>query len=185
VFRATVCRSIAVLLATGSLVACGPEPTPTTSPTPSPVATQTPTESAQERKQRLDYEAAEKAYRTFRAEFNRVLQAGGSKSATKVMKENAGGEYLKSTEEVVQAYKGLGGKQIGDELIVYVRPAGYSPKSVIIETCEDTRKVKALDKRGKSLGPGEVLALQIEVRQLRNQWKLWSGSGRKVKSCES
>ena len=61
----TVCRSIVVLLATGSLVACGPEPTPTTAPTPSPVVSQTPTESAQERQQRIDYEAAEKAYRTF------------------------------------------------------------------------------------------------------------------------
>jgi hypothetical protein len=183
-FRSTVCRSLAALLVTGSLVACGPDPAPTTSPTPSPVASQTPTETAQERQQRIDYEAAEKAYRTFRAEFNRVLQAGGSKSATRVMKRTAGGEYLKTAEGVVQAYKGFGDHQEGTEHIVYVRGGGYSTKSLILESCEDTRQVEALDKKGRSLGPGELRALKLEARATASGWKIWAGTGKKVASCE-
>lgn len=181
VFRSTVCRSIAALLTIGSLVACGPEPAP---PTPSPTVSQTPTESALERQQRVDYEAAEKAYRTFRAEFNRVLQAGGSKSATKIMKANAGGEYLDTAKGVVQAYEGFGDHQEGTEDIVYVRAGGYSTKSLILRTCEDSRQVKALDKDGKSLGPGELRALELEARSTTSGWKIWAGTGKKVASCE-
>ena len=76
----------------------GPAPTP-----PSPVQT-TPTESPQERQERLDYAAAEKAYRTFRAEYGRVLRAGGAKEPTKVMKATAGGRVL---ERLHRGHPGL------------------------------------------------------------------------------
>ena len=61
--------------------ACTSEPTPTSAPSPSPAAT-TPTESQIERQIRLDYEAAEEAYRVNMAEQDRLYQAGGSEKAT-------------------------------------------------------------------------------------------------------
>ncbi|HEY5822538.1 MAG TPA: hypothetical protein VIT20_11220, partial [Propionibacteriaceae bacterium] len=90
--------AILVALLTGG---CTPDPTPPVTPTPT--ATQTPTETEQERQQREAYAAAETAYRTFRAEYGRVLRAGGAKEATAVMKQTAGGPYLKEFTEVIQA----------------------------------------------------------------------------------
>src|SRR3954454_11000792 len=101
------------------------------SPSPSPTApTHTPTESAQQRQERLDYAAAEKAYRTFRAEYGRVLRAGGAKEPTRVMKATAGGDYLRDFVEIIQAYNGLGSYRTGQERIVYVRHSGWSPSEI-------------------------------------------------------
>ena len=55
--------------------ACTPEPAPTTTPSPTPAAT-TPSESQIERQMRLDYEAAEAAYRDNMAEQDRQSQLG-------------------------------------------------------------------------------------------------------------
>src|SRR3954466_5632221 len=72
------------------------------SPSPSPTTpAQTPTESAQQRQERLDYAAAEKAYRTFRAEFNRILRAGGAVRPSTTMTRTASGSYLKETSDVI------------------------------------------------------------------------------------
>src|SRR3954462_9066966 len=94
----------------------GPRPSP-----PPTTPAQTPTESAQQRQERLDYAAAEKAYRTFRAEYGRVLRAGGGKEPTRVMKATAGGSYLREFAEIVMAYAGLADRQMGDEKVAYVR----------------------------------------------------------------
>ncbi len=91
-----------------ALGACTGQPTPGPTPTLTPTVVETPPETAAEREQRLAYEAAEKSYRTFRAELGRVLRAGGAKEATPLMKQTAGGPYLKEFVEVIQAYKGLG-----------------------------------------------------------------------------
>ena len=59
----------AVIAGCALVAACTPEPGPTTTPTPAPPTTASPTPSATpteteiERQQRLDFEAAEKAYR--------------------------------------------------------------------------------------------------------------------------
>ena len=62
------------------VAACTPEPGPTTTPTPAPpvsasaTPSATPTETEIERQQRLDFEAAEKAYRASIAEQDRLAQ---------------------------------------------------------------------------------------------------------------
>lgn len=134
---------------------------------------------------RLDYEAAEKVYRRFRAEYRRVLRAGGAKQATRVMKETAGNGYLKETEDVIKAAYAFGDHEEGGrEKIVYVRYVGWKPQNVTLDVCEDDRSVKVLDKNGKSLGPGEFRAVTIQVRQSSAGWKLWSGNGKKVDLCD-
>ena len=55
--------------------ACTSEPAPSSTPSLSPAAT--PTESQIERQMRLDYEAAEEAYRASMAEQDRLYRAGG------------------------------------------------------------------------------------------------------------
>jgi hypothetical protein len=101
------------------------------------------------------------------------------------MKETAGGAYLKDAEDVIQAYKAFHYHQEGKEAIAYIRRGGYSSTSLVLNVCEDDRAVKALDKNGKSIGPGEYRAVEIEVRDVNRTWKLWSGTGKKVDSCES
>ncbi len=87
-------------LVIGLLVAgCTPDPGPGPGTSPSPAVSSstpspTPTENAQERQQRLDFEAAEKAYLTAFAESGRLAMAGGTNKPTKVLLENTVGAYL-------------------------------------------------------------------------------------------
>lgn len=174
---------VAACLLAGLGSACSPaDPPPAPPPT---VVSATPSENAQEREQRLAYAAAEKSYREFRAEFNRLLATGGAKEASRLMKETAGNSYLKDNLEVIQAYRGLGYHQEGTDKIVYVQQAGYSPTSVVLATCEDSTGARTLSKSGKSVGRGDIRVLQIDVRRTSDGWKVWSGNGNRVKSCES
>lgn len=159
--------------------------TPDTPPPAPPTSTAaTPTESAQEREERLAYEAAEKSYRDFRAEFYRVLRAGGAKAATPEMKRTAAGPYLKYFTEVVQAYKGEGNRSTGSERARYIRHSGYSATSLILEVCEDSSGVKDFARSGKQIGKGEIRTAQLEVRKLGGVWKVWDGTGERTESCE-
>ena len=71
----------AVVACCALAAACTQEPAQMSSPSPTPLAT-TPRESQIERQMRLDYEAAEEAYRTNIAEQDRLYQAGGAIEAT-------------------------------------------------------------------------------------------------------
>lgn len=174
--------AVTTLLCAVVLAACTPDPV--VQPTPSPTPTvATPTETAAERQERLDYAAAEKAYRTFRAEYGRVLRAGGAKEPTKVMKETAGGDYLATFTGVAAAYRANGTKDVGLEKIGYVRPNGYQSTRLVLSVCEDSRKVKTTrQKEGGEIG--EVRTAELEVRLIDSRWIVWSGSGRLAKICD-
>jgi hypothetical protein len=173
---------VVALLCLLALLGCTPARGGPVSPPPPTAASQTPTESAQERQERLDYAAAEKAYRTFRAEYNRVLRAGGAKEPTKVMKATAGGPYLHTFAEVIEAYAANGSRDIGRERIRYVRPAGHDAKAVALLVCEDSRAIRTSRKSGRD-GHGEIRTADLEVRLTHVGWKVWSGTGKLVDSC--
>jgi hypothetical protein len=154
-------------------------PSPSLSPTTS---AQTPTESAQQRQERLDYAAAEKAYRTFRAEYGRVLRAGGAKEPTRVMKATAGGSYLRELSEIIEAYEGTGAYDRGKERIGYVRAGGYGPNALILDVCEDGRAITTHS--GDKLIPGEIRTAHLQITKAAGEWKISSGTGRKVSTCE-
>lgn len=176
-------RLLAAVVVVGvAVTGCTPAAAPL--PSPSPPVSQTPTESSEQRQQRLDYEAAEKSYRAFRAEYNRVLRAGGAKEPTPVMKANAGNGYLTEVQKVAEAYKGLGYHQVGTEEIVSIKRGGHSPMSLVIDACEDTRNVHTEDRKGKNLGSGEIRLVKIKVRTTGGIWRLWSGNGKKADSCD-
>jgi len=161
--------------------ACTPSDPP---PPPPSSSVPTPSENAQEREERIAYEAAETSYREFRAEFYRVLRAGGAKSATAKMKATATGPYLKNFTEVAQAYRGQKSHSVGTETIGYVRPAGYDSKSLILDVCEDSRSVKDYSNSGKYQSSGEIRTARLEVRSVNGVWKVWDGDGKKVDSCD-
>ena len=156
-----------------------PPADPPSSSAPSP----TPSENAQEREERLAYEAAEKSYREFRAEYYRVLSQGGSKSSTPAMKATAAGPYLREATEVVQAYRGLNRRAEGTLNITNVRGNGYAPADLVLTACEDSSGVAYFDKKGKTTGRGELRQVELTVREVSGRWKVWSGTGSEVTSC--
>lgn len=178
--RALGVIAVACLLA---VTGCTGDAPAAPSPTPTPAApTPTPTETSQERQQRLDYAAAEKSYRTFRAEYNRVLRAGGAKVPTKVMKETAAGSYLDELAGIVEAYDGVKGRDIGKERIVYIRASGYSETVLLLDVCEDGRSITTVSPTRRI--PGEIRTARLDMHKISGEWKIWSGSGRKVSSCD-
>src|SRR3712207_1172454 len=82
------------------VAACTPDPGPTSMPSPVPSATvsatpsATPTETEIERQQRLDFQAAEKAYRDSIAEQQRLAELGVAK-LTPALRQSAEGKYLR------------------------------------------------------------------------------------------
>ncbi len=173
-------RILAALILVGLLASGCTTPPP---PPPTPSASQTPTESAIERQQQLDYEAAEKSYRTFRAEISRVAKAGGSSRATTAMKATAGGPYLDEYVNLLRAFKEGAFHDEGDEKIVLIRRGGYSNNALILDTCEDSRSVITYDANQEVFGKGELRTAKVEVRKSGNFWRVWQGDGKKVNKC--
>ena len=156
-----------------------PPPAPPGTNVPSP----SPTENAQEREERLAYEAAEKSYREFRAEVERVYARGGAAKPTSVMKATAGGQYLASYQEVSEAYRDLKHYSKGPLDIVYVRRDGYSPSELLLDACEDVRQIVTYDRKGKRLYRGDVRRVRLTARPVAGAWKIWAGKGEKVSGC--
>lgn len=157
-----------------------PTPTPTQS---SPAASSTPPETQLERQTRLDFEAAEKAYRTFHSEYNKLAVAGGSDGATTTMKATAGGAYLKTMTEFLQARKREGWRSSNGVKVSYVRTGQHSVDRVILIVCEDGSDVKLLDKMGKEIRKGTIQRLTLTARPVEAQWKVVNGSNKAVESC--
>ena len=180
----------AISAACALLAAC--TPADGTAPSTPPVtastasASETPPETAQEREERLAYEAAEKAYRTFRAEYNRLYTSpdAGAK-ATKAMTNTAAGPYLQSMLGFLE-YK-VDHRRHSDRgvRIGYIRAGGYSPDEVVLLVCEDGSKVKVLDANGRQVSRGGVSKLTLYVRPIQGRWKVWNGDQNVVKSCDA
>lgn len=160
---------------------CTPE---TTTPPPVTSTSATPTESAQEREERVAYEAAEKSYREFRAEVEHVYARGGADKPTAMMKATAGGQYLNSYQEVSEAYRDLKHYSKGQLKIGYVHRGGFSSSELILDVCEDGRSVITFDRRGKKLYTDDLRKLQLKARLVDGAWKIWSGTGEKSTSCD-
>ena len=103
----------AVVACCALAVACTPEQ-PASAPSPTPAST-TPTESQIERQMRLDYEAAEKAYRANMAEQDRLYQAGGMlRSNCRRSGQRQPASYLGLALELLRDIKKSGWRATGD-----------------------------------------------------------------------
>jgi hypothetical protein len=165
-----------------SAVACTPsEPT---TPSPTPTASASPTETQLQRQTRLDFEAAEKAYRTFSAEYDRLAAAGGAPEPSRVLKETSAGPYLSDAATVLRKQHEIKARSTGRLAIAYVHSAGYTPTKLTLDACEDGTAIRIYDKKGKLLGAGESGTLTVEARRIDDRWKIWTSTNRQsVKSC--
>jgi hypothetical protein len=178
----------------GAVVACAlfPACTPSAgapSPTPAvstPAGQSTPPETDQQRKERLDFEAAEKAYRSFAAEYDRLYEIkGGSSRPTRKLTDNAAGPYLKVMLGFLEDSKQKGRYTEGDVRIAYIGRGAYSPGELILKTCEDGSEVRVLDRKGKQVATGGTSKLTLFVRPIAGRWKVWDGDQEVVKTCTS
>ena len=162
--------------------ACSPDVAETL-PLSAPSGVFTPPETQLERDMRLDFEAAEKSYRAFRAEYDRIGVRGGTSRATAVMRENAAGPYLQVMTKFSADDKRAGIRQTGNVQIGYVRHISHSPREVSLDTCEDGTKVTNRTSGGQFQSHGVALKLSLEFHLIDGKWKIWNGDDKRVSSC--
>lgn len=168
----------------------GPSSTPTapispTVPITTPTPSSTPTESDVERDMRLDFEAAEKSYRTFFNEFHRILRAGGAKDATKKFKSVTGGSIEDEGTAIIRAYRKREWREVGKVKILSAKSDLYKTGSVTLVTCEDERGVYDVDASGKVVtDEGGLRRLEVSVKNIGESWLVWSAQDKTVKTVE-
>ena len=165
--------------------ACTPDPAPASTPSPtSPAAT--PTESQIERQMRLDYEAAEEAYRANIDEQDRLAQAGGVDKASRSLKSTAEGEYLSAAAASLAFIKKKGWHGVGKTTILGVIHVGWQDGRVRLMSCEDGSRLRLLDKAGADVTPkGDSRFVQsLYVVRRSGRWKVSSFASRSVQVFE-
>jgi hypothetical protein len=136
---------------------------------------------------RLDFEAAEEAYRGNRAEQARLYQAGGTKNATPEMRATATASYLRITLEALRRIKKMGWQASGmTEIVGVVANGGWKKNEVGLTSCEDSSVVRFFDRSGKEVTPSTdrryVQALKIV--KLHGRWQVSKAVTTKVNSFE-
>jgi len=164
--------------------ACTPQPAPTSTTSPMPTAT-TPTESQIERQMRLDYEAAEKAYRDNMAEQDRQSQLGIAVK-TAELTSTATGNYLRFVLEVLGDIHDSGWRAKGATNIRGVVSSGWRKDEIQLTACEDNTSVKFLDGNGRDVTPNNVrrYVQDLTVNRVNGHWKVSEVVSRPVKSYE-
>lgn len=175
---------LAALLAGGCTPESGPTQSTSPSPPPSASASPTPTENAQERQQRLDFEAAKEAYLAATSEFDRLLMSGGARKPTPALLATTSGDYQRALMYVLQTFKTNRWHSDRPILQIAVIRGGWSPDELDLTACEDTSKVRYLDRHGK-----EVLTDRkrryvhlLTAKKTKGQWKIATIESEAVKS---
>jgi hypothetical protein len=185
-------RGVVTLVAAGAgcalLAACSPSP-PAATPTPSITSASpsaTPTESAIERQMRLDYEAAEKAYRANIAEQDRQSQLGIAE-ATPALTSTASGFYLKAVLDGLRSIRNSGWKAVGVTDILGVSRSGWKVDDIRFVSCEDLSRIRFIDKSGKEVKPkGTTLKYlqDLRVHRFKRTWKVIDLESKQVKTFD-
>ena len=165
--------------------ACTSESAPSNTPSPSPAAT-TPTESQIERQIRLDYEAAEKAYRANMAEQDRQSRLGVAMKSEQLT-VTAGGNYLLFALQVLRDIRDAGWHAEGATTIRGIAREGWLEDQVRLAACEDNSGVKFADKKGRDVTPKNVVRTYVQhltVKRVGGNWKVWDVESRQVKNYE-
>jgi hypothetical protein len=178
--------SVGVVVACCALAAaCSPDRAPAITQTPTLVET-TPAESQIERQMRLDYEAAEEAYRTNISKQDRLARAGGAERATAELKATAEGEYLSSVIASLALIKRNGWHGSGSTTIVGVARVGWQEKHVRLLSCEDGSHLRLFDNSDKDVTPkGDSRFVQhLLIVQRGGRWRVSTFDSKSVKSLE-
>ncbi len=174
----------AVVACCALAVACTPEQS-ASAPSPKPASTK-PTESQIERQMRLDYEAAEKAYRANMAEQDRQSQLGIAEK-THALTSTATGNYLRFVLQVLRDIRGSDWRATGTTTIRGVVPNGWQENQLQLKVCEDSSGVKFTNEKGRDVTPKSVLRTYVQdltVSRVEGRWKVSEVESRAVKTYE-
>lgn len=183
------CGSVLVL---GLLVAgCTPDPGPGPGGSPSPAVSSaapspTPTENAQERLQRLDFEAAKKAYLTGSAEYQRLLMAGGATKPTTVLKDTTSGFQLEALMNALKFMKKNDWHTDRPSVQTVSNTGGWASTELELLACEDTSGVKFLNNTGKEVFKDRKLRYihTLTAKKEKGVWKIVDGESRAVRTFD-
>jgi hypothetical protein len=164
---------------------CTAEPASTSTAAPTPAAT-TVTESQIERQMRLDYEAAEKAYRDNIAVQDRLARVGGVQRSTRALKLTAEGDYLSAALASLAFIERKGWHGTGTTAILGVVHVGWQEKQVRLISCEDGSRLRLVDKSGQDVTPkGNARFVQsLTVAQREGRWRVSTFESKSVKVFE-
>lgn len=178
----------AALAGCALVAACTPEAGPTQTPTPSleppsstsapsasvsPAPSAPPTETEIERRQRLDWEAAERAYRTATAESDRLAVQGGVREPTKKLRRVATGEFLDLTMQNLRLLQSRNWRFKGGVTVLAVRrEGGWSAGVLSLVACEDNSSWEVIDTNGRVVTP-EGRSDYIQTLIVKKAGRLW------------
>ena len=165
--------------------ACTPDPVPTSTQAPTSAATG-PAESHIERQMRLDYDAAERAYRMSMVEQDRQSQLGIAKK-TAALRSTASGDYLQFVLQVLRDIHDSGWRAKGATTIRGVAPSGWRENQLQLKACEDSSAVRFVDKKGQDVTPRNVVRTYVQdltVSRIEGHWKVSDIESRPVKNYE-
>jgi len=170
------------------VAACTPDPGSTTTPTPAPPSTvsptpsATPTETEIERQQRLDFEAAEEAYRINLAERQRLAQRGVAQS-TEVLRRTSKGAYLGFVLQELREIEDQGWHVVGAVKVVGVARGGWQAERLHLQSCEDGSGVRLLDEANRDVTPrGQhpYFVQDLAVEREGSRWKVTDVRSKRV-----
>jgi hypothetical protein len=164
--------------------ACTPEPPQTSSPLPTPAAA-TLAESQIERQMRVDYAAAERAYRAAFAEQERQAVLGIAQS-TPALKASATGAYLDLVVKALEYAHDRHWRSSGSTRILGVVPNGWKERTVSLIACEDSSGVLLVNEAGNDVTrqSTRTYVQDLTVKAIGARWKVADVSTTVVKSFE-
>jgi hypothetical protein len=136
---------------------------------------------------RLDYEAAEKAYRASTLEQDRLYRAGGATEATADLKATATGSYLRITLDSLREVHSSGWHATGStEIVGIVHDGGWRPGRVGLTSCEDNSTIRFFDRTGEDVTPNveRRYVQKLTVVRVTKRWKVATADSTKVPSFE-
>jgi hypothetical protein len=135
---------------------------------------------------RLDYEAAEKAYRANIAEQDRQSQLGIAEKSP-ALTSTATGNYLRFVLQVLRDIRDSDWRAEGTTTIRGVAPNGWRENQLQLKVCEDNSAVNFTDKKGRDVTPKNVLRTYVQdltVSRVEGRWKVSDVESRAVKTYE-
>jgi hypothetical protein len=136
---------------------------------------------------RVDYEAAEEAYRSSTAEQDRLYQAGGATKANAALRATATGSYLKITLKSLREVHESGWHATGNTKIIgVVRNGGWREGRIGLTSCEDNNAIRFFDRKGEDVTPKNErrYVQELTVVKVTERWKVSMANSTKVHSFE-
>jgi hypothetical protein len=134
---------------------------------------------------RLDFEAAEKAYRANVSEQDRQAQLGIA-VATPVLRQTSTAEYLKFSLLGLRDMEKSGLHAVGKVKIVGIARGGWKDERLTLIACEDGSGIKLIDQSGKDVTPKATRTFlqRYTVVRVGKLWKLSDLESKRVESFE-